>query len=404
MPPQLRTVRARALVLCTSCMIFDGFDVQAMGYAAPALIQEWSVPKAALGPVFGAALFGVLIGSLLLSIAADAIGRRPLLIWSSAAVAIVTLLTARASSFEQLLVLRFIGGIAMGGILPNAVALAGEHSPQRARMSLIMIVGCGFTAGAAAGGLLSGWLIPHFGWRAVFYLGGGVALATAIAMWRALPESPEWAKRPERRGIPVIGLFLCSRSPVTLRLWAIDFLVLLNLYFLSNWLPTLVQASGHAASVAVLAGATLQIGGTAGTLGLSWLVYRLHFARVLSACFVLAAAAIALLGHSMLSLELLFAVAFVAGFCVVGSQPALIALAASYYPTQLRSTGTGWVLGVGRVGAIAGPVLAGELLRFDWSANDLFRAAAVPAAASAVLMYSLRSLTTLSDGTNELGS
>jgi MFS transporter, AAHS family, 4-hydroxybenzoate transporter len=389
------TRQAHVLFLCTACMVLDGFDVQALSYAAPALIQEWNVPKAMLGPVFGAALLGVLIGSLLLSIAADRIGRRPVLIWAMVSVGIVTLLTGRAESLEQLLALRFVAGIAMGGILPNAIALAGEHSPQHMRVSLTMIVGCGFTAGAAVGGLISSGLIPQFGWRAVFYLGGAVPLAIAAAIWRMLPESPYFTDKlmNERRAaaVPVISLFQQGRAVATLHLWLIDFLILLNLYFLSNWLPTIVRASGHSTSDAVLVGAMLQIGGTIGTLTLSWLAYRFRCTSMLSGCFIIAAGSLALLGQSVLSLAFLFVLVFAAGFCVVGSQPALIALAASYYPTQLRSTGTGWVLGVGRVGAIAGPVLAGELLRFNWSTNDLFRAAAIPAAACAILIYSLRS-------------
>jgi MFS transporter, AAHS family, 4-hydroxybenzoate transporter len=142
-----------------------------MGYVAPALVDHWNVSKATLGPVFGAALVGVLVGSLMFSIVADTIGRRPVLIGATLFLSVVTLLTARASSVMELLVLRFIGGVAMGGILPNAVALAGEYSPRRVRIPVMMIVGCGFTVGAALGGLIASWVIPGFGWRAIFYLG-----------------------------------------------------------------------------------------------------------------------------------------------------------------------------------------------------------------------------------------
>jgi MFS transporter, AAHS family, 4-hydroxybenzoate transporter len=145
----------------------------------------------------------------------------------------------------------------------------------------------------------------------------------------------------------------------------------------------------------VLVGAALQVGGTIGTFALGWFIYRFGFLSVLTVCFVAAGGSIALIGLPALSLGLVFALVFVAGFCVVGGQPAVIALAATYYPTYLRSTGIGWVLGVGRIGAIAGPVLAGELIRLDWSAHQLFTAAAVPAVVSAGLMFSLRSVVTL---------
>ena len=375
-------------------MLIDGFDVQAMGYAGPALILDWNVPKATLGPVFGAALLGVLVGSLLFGIVADRIGRRPVLVWATAAVAIITLLTGQASSIEHLIALRFAGGIAMGCILPNAIALAGEHSAQRLRLALMMIVGCGFTAGAALGGLLSSWMVPTFGWRAVFYAGGAISLAVAVALALLLPESPHFQRGDLRQtrdaGVPVVALFQSGRASATLLLWAIDFLVLLNLYFLSNWLPTTLQAQGRSVSDAVLMGATLQIGGTIGTLALSWLGYRLPLTPVLTACFALAGGCIALVGQPALPDTLLFGLIFVAGFCIVGGQPAVIALAASCYPTAIRATGVGWVLGVGRVGAIVGPVAAGELIALDWSAQQLFSAAAVPAVISAVLMLTLR--------------
>src|SRR5262249_27622536 len=152
--------------------IMDGFDVQAMGYVAPALVQDWRISKADLGPVFGAGLFGVLLGALLFSMAADKIGRRPVLIGASVFFSVMTLATARASTLQQMLAQRFITGMGLGCIVPNALALVGEYSPRRMRVSMMMIAGAGFTAGAALGGLISAWLIPVFGWRAVFYFGG----------------------------------------------------------------------------------------------------------------------------------------------------------------------------------------------------------------------------------------
>jgi AAHS family 4-hydroxybenzoate transporter-like MFS transporter len=411
------------LVLCSLCLIMDGFDVQAMGYVAPALVQDWHISKAELGPVFGAGLFGVLLGALLFSMAADKIGRRPVLIGATVFFSVMTLVTARASTLQQMLVLRFITGMGLGCIVPNALALVGEYSPKRMRVSMMMIAGAGFTAGAALGGLISAWLIPGFGWRAVFYFGGAAPLVLSVAMFFLLPESlhflvlrnknpdavGKWLKRvdpgielgggaqyvvheEQKRGIPVVHLFRDGRAVPTILLWVVNFLNLLNLYFLSNWLPTLIKDAGYSTSRAVLAGTTLQVGGIIGTFALSWFINRLGFIPALTACFVIAGASIALIGQPALSLTLLFAVVFVAGFCVVGCQPAVFALAATYYPTYLRSTGIGWGSGIGRIGAIIGPVLAGELIRLNWSAHDLFTAAAVPAVISAAVMFSLRSL------------
>ncbi|MDP9114199.1 MAG: MFS transporter, partial [Acidobacteriota bacterium] len=164
----------------------------------------------------------------------------------------------------------------------------------------------------------------------------------------------------------------------------------LNLFFVSSWLPTVMKDSGYSTSTAILVGTSLQVGGVLGTFGLGWLIDRFGFTRVLSTSFGLGCIGIWAIGQPALSLGLLFVVVFVAGWGVMGGQPALNALAASYYPTYLRSTGVGWGLGVGRLGAIVGPVVGGALINLRWSNRQLFLAAALPAFISGVVMFSLR--------------
>ncbi len=411
------------LILCGACMVLDGFDVQAMGYVAPALLQDWKVDKASLGPVFGAGLFGLLVGSLFISVLADKLGRRPVLIGSTFFFAICMLLTPLTHTLYQLMIIRFITGVGLGAIMPNAMALSGEFSPQRKRISIMMIISCGFTVGAMLGGVIAAALIPHFGWQSVFYVGGAAPLLIGLAMLKYLPESiqfqvmkhgpadkiaallkrvvpaadlgtrPQFAA-PEKRegGVPVMRLFSEGRAGLTVILWTISFMNLIALYFLSNWLPTLAKSTGMSLENAVLLGAMLQFGGTLGTITMGWLIDRLGFRRVLLPCFVVAAGSIALIGHSSASLALLFAVVFVTGFAVVGGQPAINALAASFYPTALRSTGIGWCLGIGRIGAVIGPVVGGELIRLKLAQSDLFYAAALPSVIIVlVVLFGIRS-------------
>jgi AAHS family 4-hydroxybenzoate transporter-like MFS transporter len=165
---------------------------------------------------------------------------------------------------------------------------------------------------------------------------------------------------------------------------------LLNLYSLASWLPTVVRDAGYSAQTAVLVGTVLQVGGTLGTVGLAWLVARAGFVRIMSATFLIAALSVALIGQPAVSLGLLYAIVFVAGWCVVGSQPGLNALSGAYYPTYIRSTGVGAGLGVGRIGAIVGPAIGGMFMAAHWSTRDIFLAASLPAAISAVAMFSLR--------------
>src|SRR5215470_15707329 len=192
-------------ILCGVCLFMDGFDTQAIAYVGPTLVREWKIPSAALGSVFSAAPFGVLIGSLLFSMLADKIGRRPVLIGVTLYYAVLTLLTARASAVNELLAIRFVAGIGLGGIMPNAVSLVGEYSPKRARVTVMMVVGNCFSAGAALGGFLAAQLIQSYGWRSVFYFGGVVPLAVAAAMLFGLPESLQFLALRGRRPDKIAG-------------------------------------------------------------------------------------------------------------------------------------------------------------------------------------------------------
>jgi AAHS family 4-hydroxybenzoate transporter-like MFS transporter len=414
-------LQKRVFLLSALCLIIDGFDVQAMGYVAPAVFAELGIPRPALGSLLAAANFGVLIGSLVFSPVADKIGRRPVLIGATLFFAVMTLATSFAQTLNQLFWMRLIGGIGMGCIIPNATALVGEFSPRAKRVTLMMTITVGFTAGAALGGFVAAWMIGAFGWRSVFLVGGAVPLAIAVAMMTSMPESlqflavrranpaalAKWltkldptirvdastvfvANEESKGGVPAIHLFRDGRAPVTVLLWIINFMNLLSLYTLAGWLPTVLTGIGYPTQTAVLVGTILQVGGTIGTFGLAWLIARSGFVPMLTATFAIAVLSIAVIGSPGLSTAMLFVVVFVAGWCVIGSQPGINALAATYYPTYLRSTGVGWGLGVGRVGAIVGPPIFGALMAQQWNTQQLFWAAAIPAAVTTLTMFALR--------------
>jgi AAHS family 4-hydroxybenzoate transporter-like MFS transporter len=387
------------------------------------VFAELKIPSPALGSLLAAANIGVLIGSLVFSPVADKIGRRPVLIGATLFFAVLTLATAFAQSLDQLWWLRLIAGVGMGCIIPNATALVGEFSPVKRRVTLMMTITVGFTAGAALGGFVAAALIESFGWRSVFLVGGIIPLLIAVAMMTSMPESlqflavrrtndkalAKWlskldprlrigpsteyvANEKSKEGVPVVHLFRDGRATVTVLLWIVNFMNLLNLYTLAGWLPTILTLNGYTRPQAVLVGTILQVGGTIGTFGLAWLIARSGFIPMLATSFAIATLSIAIIGSPgiLTSLTLLFVVVFVAGWCVVGSQPGVNALAATYYPTYLRSTGVGWGLGIGRVGAIIGPMIGGILLAQQWSTQQLFWAAAVPAAITTLTMLSLR--------------
>ncbi len=399
-----------AFALLCACLAVDGFDVQVMGYVAPALVRDWGLPTAAMSPVFGAGLLGLFLGSLLLGMAADRLGRRPVLVGSMLSFALFTLLAARAGSIRELAALRFLGGLGLGAMMPNATALVGEYTPRRHRVATMMIVTNGFLFGPMAGGFLSAWLIPAHGWRAVLWVGGVVPLALAVPMLLWLPESLQflavrgkdparlarWVQRvdpgspagegvryvvPEarREGLPLVQLFGGGRAAGTCLLWTVNFMNVLVMYLVSSWLPAVVRDAGHSTRAAVLVGTALQTGGAIGTIVLGLVLEKVGFGRALTTLFAVAAAALAVLGRPDLPLAALVAVAFVVGWAILGGQPGVNAAAATYYPTDLRTTGLGAGLGVGRLGATLGPVLAGALLARGWSGERMFQAAALPA-------------------------
>jgi AAHS family 4-hydroxybenzoate transporter-like MFS transporter len=403
-----------------ACLVMDGFDVQAMGFVAPAIIQAWGVPKAELAPVFGAGLLGLFLGSLLSGMVADRLGRRPVLLVATAAFGLFSLLTAAAGSLAALLAARFLAGLGLGAIMPNATALIGEYSPRRRRIATMMIVTNGFMVGAMLGGFLSAWLIPAFGWQAVFLVGGAVPLLLLLPMAAAVPESLQflavrrqdpariarWVRRldpsapsgPDVRyllaeegvgGVPLLQLFRGGRAAGTALLWTANFMNVLVAYFVASWLPTVTREAGHSTTTAVLVGTAVQAGGAIGTVVLGLIMQRTGFVAALAVCFAGAAVNLALLGQPWLPLWLLVVVAFLAGWGIFGGQPGLNALAATAYPTELRSSGLGAALGVGRFGAILGPLLAGGLMARHWSTEALFYASAAPAVISTLVVLAM---------------
>jgi MFS transporter, AAHS family, 4-hydroxybenzoate transporter len=404
------TLQRLVLALCTLCMVIDGFDVQSMSYAAAALVKDWHVTRAALGPAFGAGLLGMFAGSLALGSLADVVGRRPVLIAAIAWVAACMCATPLASSLGELTALRFAAGIGMGAVVPNAIALAGEYSPARIRVTLLMMVSSGYIVGGVVGGAVSALVIPPFGWRGVFDAGALLTGAVTIAMLFSLPESLQFSllRRPGSRytqgllrrvGLDQTSTASTSRPPTslhdrprrlwvalfgegriasTLLLWFAYFANMLCAYFLATWIPVLMSGTGFSTGNAVLAGTALWLGGLAGNLVLGVLIDRRGFGPVLFCNFVVGGAAIAGISHfhgatpaSMVSIA-------IAGFCVLGGQSGLNALAVALYPTHARATGTGWASGVGRLGAVLGPMTGGYLMALAWTTEQTLMASAVP--------------------------
>ncbi|MFL5103819.1 MAG: MFS transporter [Xanthobacteraceae bacterium] len=399
----------RLLALCAAVVFMDGFDAQAIGYIAPSLSQAWQLKPGGLGPVFGAGLFGIMVGALLGGPIADYMGRKRIIIFAALFFGICSLVTAFATDVQQLMIIRFITGVGLGAAMPNAIALVAEYSPKRHHAIMVMVMFCGFSLGAALGGVVAGFLVPLFGWTSVFIFGGVVPLALVPLLAVALPESvrflllsnpsdpsiaatvtrlgatPSDSRGPftiseeQHEAFTVVQLFTHRRALATVLLWIVFFMSLLNLYFLSNWLPTVIHDMGISISTAAFTSSLFQVGGTIAPFLLGWLIDRYGFYKVLAVTYLLAAVVIGSIGSVGPNLALLMLTIFAAGFCVVGAQSGSNALAASLYPTSIRATGVGWALGIGRIGSIIGPVVGGIMLAQHWDRSLLFLSGAVPA-------------------------
>ncbi len=410
----------RVAALCALSVFLDGFDAQVIGYVAPALAQEWQIPRAALSPILSAGLVGMFLGALVFGPLADRFGRKRILILCTLWFGVGSLLTSRADSAQSMLVLRLITGLGLGGTMPNAIALTAEYMPRRIRATGVMIMFTGFAVGAAAGGLLAAGLIPRFGWRSVFVVGGLLPCAAAVVLL-GLPESIRFlvlqggrdadvARRLRQiapavtipaeasftagsehhePGFVVKKLFTEGRAKTTLLLWVIFFTNLLALFFLNSWLPTILHDSGRSIQQSILITTMFQTGGVFASLILGRFIDRMTSYRILAWAYAGASLCIFFIGAISASLAMGTLAVFAAGFCIVGAQTGANALAAESYPTGIRSTGTGWALGIGRIGSIVGPVVGGLLLSSELEVRRVFWVAAVPtliAAGASVLV------------------
>ena len=417
----------RIALLGALALVLDGFDNQSIAYVAPALKDAWHFSGGALGPVFTASVTGVGLGSLLIGPFADRFGRARVLIGTVFWFGLLSLLIAQCTSIGQLMVLRFLIGLALGAVIPLVVVLCSEYAPMRHRAKMVTIMTCGYAIGAASGGFLAVQLVPVFGWQSVFYVGAVVPMLFGAALVAWLPESIRFLilRDPHSPSIAAIlnkidphlhfaldtvftmpghgsrdthkpralglarQLFTEHRAPTTLLLWACLFMNLIVLNFLNNWLPTLVIDIGLPAPQALRAATALQFGGIAGIVTMGVLADRFGYYRVLAAVFTIGGVMIALIAASGVSLVPLVAAIFLAGFAVIGSQMTLASLSATLYPTRIRATGSSWAFGVARLCSVVGPLAGGIMIAAHWPLGAIFQLVAAPMFVAMVIVLAL---------------
>jgi MFS transporter, AAHS family, 4-hydroxybenzoate transporter len=404
------------IVLCGSLLILDGYDALTMGYLATPIAATTQLPVHSFGPILSASLFGLMIAAMATGPIADRWGRKWPVIVSVLCFGAFAVMTAQARTYNEFLAYRFLTGLGLGGAMPNVVALASEYVPKRLLPTVVSMLFAGMPLGGLICGLASSALLTTWGWPWVFYIGGFVPVAIALVLIPVLPESVRFLvlreKHPERvrkilgriapefagagadvslavqeekhTQVPVVRLFTEGRAVATILLWIPNFMNLLLLYFLNSWLPTLLRESGMSVSAGVTATSFTALGGIGACFAEGYLMNLGGAYFTLLAEFGLGAAFLVVFAFVTHSFELSVAVAFVLGFLVIGAQGGLNALAARFYPTSMRSTGVGWALGVGRVGSVLGPVLAGMLLTAGWKPRQILMWGALAAVCASI--------------------
>lgn len=412
-------------------IIFDGYDLVIYGVVLPKLMAEWGLTPLEAGSLGSYALFGMMFGAMGFGSLSDKIGRKRVIAICVAIFSLMTFLNGFVTNTFEFGLCRFIAGLGIGGVMPNVVALMTEYAPKKIRSMLVAIMFSGYSVGGMLSAAMGIWLIPVWGWPAVFFVAIIPLLILPVIM-RFLPESPAYLlnkKRYDELGVvlervdpdfksqsdnvythatnetghhvPFVALFKDGRGLSTLMFWTSFFMCLLMVYALGSWLPKLMLKMGYELGSSLMFLLVLNFGAIFGAVSGGWLADKLNPRKVLTVFFVIAALSIGMLGFKshVVVLNLLVALA---GATTIGTQILLYAYVAQFYPSSIRSTGIGWASGVGRTGAICGPILGGALMGMNLSLELNFYAFAIPGviAAIAISFVSLRSHAGLNQNVN----
>ena len=409
-------------ILGGAALLVEGFDTSVIGYIAPQLTRLWHVPPSTLGSILTADMVGLLLGYLFLSPLSARFGHKRMVVACTAAFGALTFLTITSGNVAMLIGFRFLTGIGVGGAMPSAVALTGEYFPQRVRSTSITLVYIGFSLGQIGAGVVANFLLEPFGWQAVLAFGGAVTLLLSALFWFVLPESLEYlinrgndktravailsrlqptlqlspatrliAGRQGTRKVTVGQLLEGGRALGTSLMWVGMFMNLMIYFFLQKWLTQLLVNVGLSQSTAITATTVGLAGGIVAAFIIGPLMDRIGPYAVVAALFVLSAVSAVVMAQVLNHPApfVIIVVSLFVGFCLSGGQKANNALSVYFYPTALRGTGLGWGLGIGRIGGVIGPFVAGLLLTAGWTPAALFLAASGPMLIGAIAIATM---------------
>lgn len=408
--------------MCVLLNALDGFDVLAMAFTANGVTKEFGLTGSELGVLLSAGLIGMAIGSLCLAPLADIIGRRPMILVSVGAAGAGMLLAATAGNMAQLGIWRFLTGLGVGCILACTNVIASEYSSKQRRGLSISIYTAGYSVGATLGGAAAVYLQSQYGWRSVFVFGGISTLSILMVLLFLLPESVDFlvTKRPRNvldrlnriarktghpevtalqdvqaaskaKTNPIPDLLSTTNRRSTLLLWVAFFTTMFGFYFVNSWTPRLLVTAGMTESQGITGGLMLTLGGIFGAVLYGVIATKWNSKIVLVGFTVLSAVMMVVFISSASVIVLALGAGVLVGMLINGCIAGLYTLAPSLYPASVRSTGVGWGIGIGRIGAIIAPLITGALLDASWSAVQLYLAVGVVVLISSAAVGMIRS-------------
>ena len=421
--------------------MLDGMDVMVVSYAAPAIGKEWAISPQAMGSVFSAGLLGMTLGTLFIAPRADIVGRRTIILFSALAMGTMVFATYLAQSEEMLLFFRFISGLGIGSMLASTATLTSEYAPAKTKDFWVSFVMSGYPIGAVLSGLVAAQVIPAYGWRAMFQVAGIATLVTLPLIYFFLAESLDFLLKTQPKGalekanailskmnrptlaeLPLLShsisdfgrrmseneaseirnptpeiekpsvaaLLTPERRRSTLQLWLALFMAFAALYFLTTWIPKLASSAGLSMELAIYAGTVFNLGAFLGIMTQGYLSSKFGLRRTIFGFLATTAFLMVIFGFFKGSVLVLVLLGLI-GFGVQGGFVGLYAVAARFYPTEIRSTGVGFSMSAGRVGGIVGPFVGGLLIDWGLSMTTNFIVFAVPTLLAGIATYLIKS-------------
>jgi benzoate transport len=412
--------QAMAVFICVLLNMLDGFDVLVVAFTAAEISRVWALSGTQMGMLLSAGLVGMSVGSIFVAPLADRWGRRAIVLVCLLLITVGMLLSALARGPYDLAALRVLTGVGIGGMLASLTVITAEYSSARRRNLCLSLYSTGYPIGAVLGGSLSAFLIAHYGFRAVFAVGGLLSLAMIPAVLARMPESLDFLleKRPPRAlervnallaklahpTVPALpershgqsaqaSLARLFKAPLGLQtalIWTAFLTHMLCFYFVVSWTPKLLTSAGLSPTQGISGGVVLSLGGILGGVGLGLVSSRFRLGAVTATFMLLAGILMLLFGLFAGSLVSALPIAFAVGFFIYGAMMGLYALTPQLHPPLLRATGMGFAIGMGRAGGILSPILAGFLLDAGWRPEHVFFAFAAPMLIALVAVFSLR--------------